>query len=71
MAANTSLGNADLPGAAPLRFVGAMLRCPRCRLLIRARVAALAPERCPRCLARQHVVVALELQTPGEAPPPV
>jgi hypothetical protein len=69
--ANPSLGNADRLGAVRPRFVGAMLSCPRCRLLIRVRVASLSPERCPRCLARHRVVVALELQTPLESGPPV
>jgi hypothetical protein len=67
----TFLGGAGHLGTAPRRLVGAMLSCPRCRLLIRVRVASVAPERCPRCLARNRVVVTLELQTPADSASPV
>lgn len=38
----------------------AAVRCPACALTLWPRVASLAPEHCPRCLARRRVPVALE-----------
>jgi len=31
--------------------------CPRCHLSIRVRALSVAPERCPRCLARRREAV--------------
>ncbi len=36
------------------------VRCPRCRLVIAPRMPMLAPDYCPRCLARRHLAVKLE-----------
>jgi hypothetical protein len=43
-----------------LRSIPTMFICPRCRLSIRGRLPALEPQRCPRCLVRKRLVVALE-----------
>jgi hypothetical protein len=37
------------------------LNCPRCGLSIRIQSVSLAMSSCPRCLARTHQTVALEL----------
>ena len=37
----------------------ARLSCPECRLLLDSRWPAIAPEYCPRCLAKQNAAVRL------------
>jgi Zn-finger nucleic acid-binding protein len=45
------------------------MNCPSCGLSIRLRASYLAIERCPRCLARRKVAVAMYLsQRPGGPP---
>lgn len=36
------------------------LSCPSCKLVIYPRTPTLAPQHCPRCLARRHVGVTLQ-----------
>lgn len=43
------------------------LTCPRCRLSVVPRWAALAPRHCPRCLARYRVAVELQRTPAGSA----
>lgn len=45
------------------------LNCPSCGLSIHLRASSLAIERCPRCLARRRVAVAMYLsERPGGEP---
>jgi hypothetical protein len=70
-----------LPTGRPIsvdRSEPVFLNCPRCGLSIRVRATWLAPEHCPRCLARARIAVRLffsplspeELYAKGSAPGP-
>jgi hypothetical protein len=39
------------------------LNCPRCRLTLTARTQWLAVRHCPRCIARERLVVAMFMST--------
>jgi hypothetical protein len=45
------------------------MNCPSCGLSIRLRASYLALERCPRCLARRKVAVAMYLSRQPGVPP--
>jgi hypothetical protein len=78
---NTVRVTNPLPTGRPIsvdRSEPVFLNCPRCGLSIRVRATWLAPEHCPRCLARARIAVRLffsplspeELYAKGSAPGP-